>query len=181
MNTLFELFITFAKVGAMTFGGGYAMLPMLKRELADKKGWVTDDELLDYYAVGQCTPGVIAVNTATFIGHKKKGIAGGIAATLGVISPSIVIILVIAALLAGFGDNVYVKHAFRGISVSVCAMVTVTVYKLINKSVKGYLHMVIMLASFACVAMLGASPVYAVLASASCGVLVYAVKTKKKR
>ena len=79
-----DLFVTFAKVGVMTFGGGYAMLPILQREVVDNKGWATEEELMDYFAIGQCTPGVIAVNTATFIGQKQRGIAGGILATLGV-------------------------------------------------------------------------------------------------
>ena len=97
MPILFDLFVTFAKVGVCTFGGGYAMLPILEREVVSNKGWATMDELLDYYAVGQCTPGIIAVNTATFIGNKHKGIPGSICATLGMIFPSLVIILIIAS------------------------------------------------------------------------------------
>ena len=96
MKELLVLFLTFAKVGVMTFGGGYAMLPILQREVVENKGWATDEELTDYFAIGQCTPGVIAVNTATFIGYRYKGLAGGILATLGVISPSIIIISVIS-------------------------------------------------------------------------------------
>ena len=89
MKELWSLFLTFAKVGVMTFGGGYAMLPILQREVVENKGWATDEELTDYFAIGQCTPGVIAVNTATFIGQKRAGIAGGIVATLGVVFPSL--------------------------------------------------------------------------------------------
>ena len=92
MNIYLDLFLTFARIGGLTFGGGYAMLPMLQREVVEKRGWATEDELTDYYAIGQCTPGIIAVNTATFIGNKNKGILGGIVATLGVVFPSIVII-----------------------------------------------------------------------------------------
>ena len=98
------LFLTFAKMGVMTFGGGYAMLPILQREVVENKGWATEEELTDYYAIGQCTPGIIAVNTATFVGQKKAGVAGGITAPLGVVFPSLVIITVIAALLASFAD-----------------------------------------------------------------------------
>ena len=101
---LARLFGTFAKVGVMTFGGGYAMLPILQREIVEDRHWATEEELMDYYAVGQCTPGIIAVNTATFIGQKKAGIAGGIMATLGVVFPSIVIILLIASVLTHFAD-----------------------------------------------------------------------------
>ena len=96
MKELLVLFLTFAKVGVMTFGGGYAMLPILQREVVENKGWATDEELTDYFAIGQCTPGVIAVNTATFIGQKQRGIAGGIVATLGVVFPSLVIISALA-------------------------------------------------------------------------------------
>ena len=104
MKELFDLFWTFCKIGALTFGGGYAMLPLIQREIVENKKWSTEKEILDYYAVGQCTPGVIAVNTATFIGYKLRGIIGGIVATLGVIFPSIVIILIIATFLQNFAD-----------------------------------------------------------------------------
>ena len=92
MKKLLDLFLTFARVGGLTFGGGYAMLPILQREVVDKKKWATEEELADYYAVGQCTPGIIAVNVATFIGNTEAGILGGIFATLGVVFPSVVII-----------------------------------------------------------------------------------------
>ena len=95
MKELLKLFLAFAKIGAVTFGGGYAMLPILQRDIVAKHKWATEDELLDYFAIGQCTPGVIAVNTATFVGYKNKGILGGIFATLGVVFPSIVIITII--------------------------------------------------------------------------------------
>ena len=104
VNIYADLFLTFAKIGVCTFGGGYAMLPILQRELVEKRGWATEEELSDYFAIGQCTPGVIAVNTATFIGYRYKGLAGGILATLGVISPSILIISVIAVCLSNFAD-----------------------------------------------------------------------------
>ena len=102
MKLFLELFISFFKVGIITFGGGLSMLPNLEREIVDNKKWATREELLDYYAVGQCTPGIIAVNTATFIGHKTKGILGGIFATLGMISPSVIIILILALFLNNF-------------------------------------------------------------------------------
>ncbi len=136
-DSLFELFLTFAKIGATTFGGGYAMLPILKRELCENRGWATEEELLDYYAIGQCTPGVIAVNTAGFAGKKLRGIPGAIAATLGVIFPSLVIIIVIAALLSGWTENPYVKNAFAGIRVCVGVLVINTVINMWKKSVKG--------------------------------------------
>ena len=111
MKQLWKLFTAFARVGVMTFGGGYAMIPILEREIVDRHGWATEEELMDYYAVGQCTPGVIAVNTATFIGYKVAGTAGGIAATIGVIFPSMVIITIIAGILTNFAEVPAVKSA----------------------------------------------------------------------
>ena len=104
MKILLQLFIIFARIGGFTFGGGYAMLPMLQKELVENKGWTTNEELIDYYAIGQCTPGVIAVNVATFVGYKTKGVLGGIFATLGMITPSLIIVGLIAAFISGFQD-----------------------------------------------------------------------------
>ena len=136
MRELWELFITFAKVGVMTFGGGYAMLPILQREVVENKGWATDEELTDYFAIGQCTPGVIAVNTATFIGQKKKGIVGGIFTTLGVVFPSVVIISLLAGVIEAFSHIVWVQHAFGGIRVCVCVLIFNAVVKLWKSAVK---------------------------------------------
>ena len=132
---LFDLFLTFAKVGVMTFGGGYAMLPILQREVVEDKGWATEDELADYFAIGQCTPGIIAVNTATFIGQKLKGVKGGIAATLGVIFPSLVIIMALAGIISTVAHLQVVQHAFAGIRVCVCILIFDAVKKLWKKSV----------------------------------------------
>ena len=136
MPVLAELFLTFAKVGVMTFGGGYAMLPIMQRELVENKGWATEDQLADYYAVGQCTPGIIAVNTATFVGSSQAGVAGGIAATLGVVFPSLVIILVIAAFLRNFMHLEAVGHAFNGVRAGVTALILTSVIKLFKGAVK---------------------------------------------
>ena len=136
MNILIQLFLTFAKIGAVIFGGGYAMLPILQREVVDSKHWVRDEELMDYYAIGQCTPGVIAVNVSTFVGNKLAGISGGIAATLGVITPSIIIITIISFFLNSFEHNVYVMHAFVGIRACVVVLILDTVIRMIRKSVK---------------------------------------------
>ena len=135
MPILLDLFCSFFRIGAFTFGGGYAMLPMLQREIVDKKNWASEEDLLDYFAVGQCTPGVIAVNTATFVGYKKKGIPGGIMATLGVVAPSLVIITVIAAVLSNFAHIPAVRNAFAGIRVAVCVLILNSVSKLLKKSV----------------------------------------------
>lgn len=133
---LADLFLTFAKVGVMTFGGGYAMLPILQREVVEKKKWATEDQLADYYAVGQCTPGVIAVNTATFVGSSQAGIAGGVIATLGVVFPSLVIIMAIAAFLSNFMHLEFITHAFNGVRAGVVALILVSVIKLFKGAVK---------------------------------------------
>ena len=122
MKDLFTLFGLFFKIGIMTFGGGYAMLPMLERELVTKRSYVTLEEIMDYFAIGQCTPGVIAVNVGTFIGHKNRGILGGIVATLGVVTPSVIIISLIATVLNSVYQNPIVKSAFKGIGIAVCAI-----------------------------------------------------------
>ena len=135
MNIYLDLFLTFAKIGVCTFGGGYAMLPILQREVVEKKGWATEEELTDYFAIGQCTPGIIAVNTATFVGYKTRGILGSIFATLGIITPSIIIITLIAAFLKNFADLPVVKYAFNGIRACVCVLIFNAVSKLAKKSV----------------------------------------------
>lgn len=135
MNLYLDLFLTFARVGVCTFGGGYAMLPVLQREVVEKKGWATEEDLADYYAVGQCTPGVIAVNTATFVGYQCKGSLGGIVATLGVVSPSILIIGLIAAFLRQFAEIQWVAHAFAGVRACVCALILSSVLKLVKTAV----------------------------------------------
>lgn len=180
MKKLIELFVSFAKIGSLTFGGGYAMLPMLQRELADNKGWTTEEELLDYYAIGQCTPGVIAVNVATFVGQKQAGIIGGIAASLGMIFPSLVIINIIAALLSGFADYQIVKSAFAGIRVCVVVLIANAVYKIIKKSVKDIPAAVIMLCVVAASALLKLSPVLIVLVAAVAGVTIKNIQEAKK-
>ena len=166
MNIFLDMFVTFAKVGVMTFGGGYAMLPILQREVVENKGWATEEELTDYFAIGQCTPGIIAVNTATFVGHKVKGTWGSIIATLGVIAPSIVIITLIAMVLENFMDIVWVQNAFAGIRVAVCALITASVVKLFKSNVKKNWHIALAVAGFVVVALLKLSPVYVVVACA---------------
>lgn len=130
VNIYVDLFLTFAKVGVCTFGGGYAMLPILQREVVEKKGWVTDAAITDYYALGQCTPGIIAVNTSVFIGHQLRKIPGGIVAGLGVVFPSFLVITVIAAFLANFADYPAVQHALAGINAAVVALIASSVVKL---------------------------------------------------
>lgn len=136
MSEYLQLFLTFAQVGVCTFGGGYAMLPILQREVVEKRGWATEEELADYFAIGQCTPGIIAVNTATFVGAKRKGTLGGVIATLGVVFPSVVIITLIAAFLKSFAHIPAVGHAFAGVRAAVVALIASSVLKLGKTTVK---------------------------------------------
>lgn len=180
MKNLFDLFLTFAKVGVLTFGGGYAMLPILQREVVENNTWVTEEELTDYFAIGQCTPGVIAVNTATFIGKKLYGIPGGIAATLGVVFPSLIIITVIAALISNFADIPAVAHVFAGIRVCVCVLILNAVVKLWKKTVVDKRTLVIFLAVFVLSVFLDASPVVFVIAAGVAGVVIKSLEVKGK-
>ncbi len=170
MKEFFTLFTIFFKIGIMTFGGGYAMLPMLERELVTKRNYVTMEEIMDYFAVGQCTPGIIAVNTATFIGFKRKGIVGGIFATIGVITPSVIIITLLASVLQLIAGHEITQNAFAGISVAVCALIVQAVLKLIKSGVKDALTLGIALGAFAASFFLNVSPIIVIIASAIIGV-----------
>ncbi|MGN0974560.1 MAG: chromate transporter [Gemmiger sp.] len=180
MKELWDLFWTFARIGVLTFGGGYAMLPMLQREVVEKHGWATEDELMDYYAVGQCTPGVIAVNTATFVGQKIRGAAGGVVATLGVVFPSLGIITVIAAFVRNFADLPVVKNAFAGIRVCVCVLIFNAVLKLWKKAVVDKATLAVFLVVFLASAFTDLSSVVFVVTAAVAGILVSSWKEKSK-
>lgn len=177
MKILWELFSTFFRIGAFTFGGGYAMLSLIQKEIVDNKKWATDEEVLDYYAVAQCTPGVIAVNTATFIGYKQKGTLGAAAATFGVVAPSITIITIIAAVLQNFMQYEIVQHIFGGIRVAVAVLIVNAVFSMGKKAVVDKLCTAIALLSFlVSVIFPSVSPVFIVLAAALIG-----ISTMKKR
>ena len=174
-----ELLVTFFKIGIMTFGGGYAMLPIIQREVVEKKGWCTEEELLNYYALGQCTPGVIAVNTATFLGNKLRGVPGGFVATFGIVLPSLMIISVIAALLTGFADLPVVQHALAGIRVAVVVLVAFSVKKLIGSGVKKAMGWCIFVLAFLVSAVFGVTPVLVVLVSAAVGIISGWISAKR--
>ena len=180
MKLLFKLFFAFFRIGALTFGGGYAMLPMFKKELVEKNGWCTEEDILDYYAIAQCTPGVIAVNTASFIGYKKKGVAGAIFGTVGVVAPSIIIITVIAAFISHFAENPYVGHAFAGIRIAVCALVSVTVFGLLKKNVKDILTALLAVCAFVVTYFFGLSPIIAVVVAAAAGIIASVIREKNR-
>lgn len=172
MNEYLELFLMFAKMGVMTFGGGMAMLPILQREVVEDRHWATEEELVDYYAIGQCTPGIIAVNTATFVGQKRKGALGGIVATLGMVFPSLVIISILAGLITNFSSVTWVQDAFAGIQVCVCVLIFNAVVKLLKKSVIDKRTSVIFLLVMIGSTLLNLSPVWFVLLAALAGIVL---------
>ena len=179
LRQLFGLFGAFAVVGVTTFGGGYAMLPALQREVVEKRRWATEEEVMDWYAIGQCTPGVIAVNTATFVGQKQAGIPGGIFATLGVVFPSLVIIMIIAAFIQNFAHLPAVQNAFAGIRVCVCVLILNAVVKLWKKSVVDWKTFLVFLLVFAGSVFLNISPVLYVLAAAVAGIVIRELEARK--
>ena len=149
MKELLDLYLAFLRIGAVNFGGGYAMLPLLEADLVNKRGWVTTENLMDYFAIGQCTPGIIALNVSTFIGHKRKGVAGALTATVGFLTAPIAIILVIAAFLRNFAQYPVVQHAFAGIRVCVCVLIIEAVLRLWKKSVVDWKTLILYLVVFA--------------------------------
>ncbi len=169
---LLDLFVTFFKIGAVTFGGGYAMLPVLERELVNKKNWATGEELLDYYAISQVTPGVIAVNVATFVGYKRRKIWGGIFSTLGIVTPSVIIITVIAIFISNFEDIPRVQSALRGINVSVAALLTLAVINFAKKTLKNWWSFLFYALSFVSVYFFKVPSVVVVMVAALGGVLI---------
>lgn len=172
MKILWELFYCFAVIGASTFGGGYAMLPALQREVVEKRGWATEEELMDWYAIGQCTPGVIAVNTATFVGEKQAGALGAIVATLGMVFPSFVVISIIAAFIQGFADISAVQNAFVGIRACVCVLIFNAVVKLWKSSVIDWKCIFIFAVVFLGSIFLNLSPVLYVLLAGFAGFVI---------
>lgn len=180
MKELIELYWVFCKMGAVCFGGGYAMLPIIQAEIVDKRGWATTEEIMDYYAIGQCTPGVIAVNTSTFIGNKKKGIPGAIAATAGFVTPSVIIIMIISSLLQNFSHITYVERAFSGIRICVAVLIINATVKLWKSAVKDKVGLAICLIVFAFSAFTSLSPVIFVVLSGIAGSFICKWKGAKK-
>ena len=180
MKEYWDLFWTFAKIGVVTFGGGYAMLPILQRELVEKRQWVEEEELMDYFAIGQCTPGIIAVNTATFIGQKRKGNLGGIFTTLGIVFPSLVIISILAGLINNFAHIPWVQNAFAGIQVCVCVLIFNAVVKLLKKAIIDKATAVIFLLVLLGSSFLNLSPVVFIVASAIVGIALKNKEVKGK-
>ena len=178
-NMLLNLYLTFLKIGSLTVGGGYAMLPMMQSELVSSKQWITDEELLDYYAVGQSTPGIIAINVATFVGYKQRGILGGIVATLGIITPSIFVITALAGLISSIDEYPLVQKAMKGINVAVCALITDATLNFIRKTLKGFFSFIILAMSFVLIYFFKVPSYAIVLGAAVIGLLIYFIQKRR--
>ena len=181
LKKLFSLFLTFAKIGGITFGGGLTMLPLLTREIVQKKNWATEEELLDYYAVGQCTPGIIAVNTATFIGYYQAGVLGGIFATLGMVTPSIIIITIVASVLQTFMEYPIVASALTGINAIVCALLSHTVITLGRKSLVNVISVVLFILGLIACFVFDITPILLVIIGGIVGVVYSKIKEGKAK
>lgn len=179
MKTLWELYQAFFRIGLLTFGGGYAMLPMLKREVVERYAWITEEEMLDIYAIGQCTPGIIAINTATYIGYKEKGILGGIVASIGEVTPSWCIILLIASVLKNFMNYTIVQHAFVGIRIAVCALILTTVLQLVRKGVKDWIGACLFLGAVLLAMFTPVSTITIIAIAAIMGIIIEKIKERK--
>lgn len=172
MLKLLKIYFIFLKIGSFTFGGGYAMLPIIKKELVDNLGWLKEKEIYDFYAIGQSTPGIIAVNTATMTGYNLKGVKGALAATTGFITPSLIIITLIASFFKRFQEINLFQHAFSAVQIAVIALIIDIVIKMWQKSDRSRLSFLIFLIAFILLAFLNISPVWVILGSAAAGVLI---------
>ena len=181
LKILFQLYFAFAKVGSVTFGGGLAMMPMLQKELGEKRGWITDDDLIDYYAIGQSTPGIVAVNVATFVGFKQAGVLGGIFATLGIVTPSLVIIMILATLISSIEEYPLVQKALKGVNVAVAALLSKVAYDFSKKILKNIFAIFIALLSFFLVGILKVQSFYIILGAIALGSVIHFYLNRKDK
>jgi chromate transporter len=176
-----ELLRAFIIVGATTFGGGYAIIPVIERELVKKRGWITMDEVLDFYTIAQITPGIIAVNIATFTGCKLKGVFGGALATIGLVLPGVCLMMIISVFLHFFAEYPIVQHALAGIRLAVCALILDTSIKLIKNFFKNYKSIIICIIAFTLSALFSVSPVYVILGAGLAGFLLWMPRRNVER
>ena len=179
LKQFFELYFAFLKIGAFTFGGGLAMMPIIQRELIEKRGWITEEEMIDYFAIGQSTPGIIAVNVATFVGYKRLGWLGGIIGTLGVVTPSWVIIMLLAGAISSVDKYPVAQKALKGINVAVAALLTNVIVKFTKKTIKNILNAFFMLLAFVLIYFLKVQSVWIILSALIIGSLLTLYKQKK--
>ncbi|MDR0877949.1 MAG: chromate transporter [Treponema sp.] len=173
MKEYLELIWVFIKIGVTTFGGGYAMLPVLDRELIRKKGWIDMDEVMDYYTIAQVTPGIIAVNVSTFVGYKRKGFFGGALATIAFVLPGVILMTIIGIFIQRFAEYPAVQHAFAGIRVAVGALILETVLKLCKGVFKDLRGVIIFVIAFVLSAIFSTSPVFIILGAGFAGFFLF--------
>lgn len=178
MKDIWTIFFIFCRIGGFTFGGGYAMLPIIQKEIAEERKWASEEEIIDYYAIGQCTPGIIAINTATMIGYRKKGVPGALAATIGMVFPSLLIITIIAVFFQRFQEYRVVQSAFEGIQIAVIALILDIVIKMWKRSVKNYFGILVFVLGFLMLAFFRLSPVVVILSSALGGIIIQLKRNK---
>ena len=181
LKQFFELYFTFVKIGAFTFGGGLAMMPIMQRELIEKRGWITEEELIDYFAIGQSTPGIIAVNVSTFVGYKRLGVLGGIIGTLGVVTPSLVIITLLAGAISSIDKYPLAQKALKGINVAVAALLTSVIVKFSKKSIKNLWNALFMLLAFVLIYFFKVQSVWIIISALVIGCLITLCKQKKEK
>jgi len=178
MKTLLHLYISFFKVGLLTFGGGLSMFPMLEREMIERRRWCTEEEILDYYAIGQCTPGIIAVTVSAFIGWRQKKVLGAILGPIAVVTPGLIIVILLATALSFVAEHPAVQSAFVGLRVAVCALVVASVANILRDSVKHWWQISFAIVAFTLVAVLGTNPAW-VVAGAGIIAMFGAIRRKK--
>lgn len=173
-----QLFTAFFKIGLFTFGGGMSMLPMLQKELVESKKWLTDEEILNYFAIGQCTPGIIAVNVATFCGYKRAGLSGAITATIGIVCPSWLVITLIAGSISRFSEIEWLQRAMKGVYIAVAALLTRTVFTFGKKIITDGITAAIAIAAFLAMTVWNVSGILIVLAAGIVGFCAQMIKTR---
>lgn len=181
MKCLWDLFFSFFKIGSFTFGGGLAMLPVIRRVAVEEKGWMTEDEIVDCFAICQSLPGVLSINAAIYIGNKTKGISGSIASSLGVILPAFISILVIVMFLGRIENNPYVKGALEGIKAASVGLILVAAYQMARQVLKGRLAYAIAAASFAVIILAGINAMWVILFGGIVGFLEYQYRMRMNR
>lgn len=179
LKEFLNLYLAFVKIGTFTFGGGLAMMPIMQRELIEKRGWVTEEELIDYFAIGQSTPGIIAVNVSTFVGYKRLGWFGGIVGTLGVVTPSWVIIMLLAGAISSVDKYPLAQKALKGINVAVAALLTSVIVKFSKKTIKNIWNAFFMLLAFALIYFFKVQSVWIILSALIIGCLLTLYRQKK--
>lgn len=178
-NMYFSLFKTFFKIGAFTFGGGYAMIPLIEEEIVDKKGWIAKEDILDLFAIAQSIPGAIAINTATLVGYKKAGKRGGICATLGVILPSFIIISIIAAFFSQFAHLSVVHSIFMGINGAVVLLILKAALKMTKMAVIDGLSALSMVITVCVILFTDVNPIFLILTGACIGLIRYYIEKSR--